>query len=135
LKTEYDIPEGLYYTKEHEWLKVENGKCRMGITDYAQKALHEVVFVDLPKRGTKVSRMEPLGTVESVKAVSDYFAPISGEIIEVNDVLSSKPDLVNKNPYEDGWIAIIKPASLEAEAKELMNSIRYSELLKSITKK
>jgi glycine cleavage system H protein len=135
LKTEYSIPEGLYYTKEHEWLKVENGKCRMGITDYAQKALHEVVFVDLPKRGTNVSRMEPLGTVESVKAVSDYFAPISGEIIEVNDTLSSKPDSVNKNPYEGGWIAIIKPVNLDAEAKELMNSTKYSELLKSITKR
>lgn len=135
MKIEYDAPEGLHYTKEHEWLKVENGKCRMGITDYAQKALHEVVFVDLPKSGTKVSRMEPLGTVESVKAVSDYFAPISGEIIEVNDTLSSKPDLVNKSPYDEGWIAIIKPANLDAEAKELMNSTKYSELLKSITKK
>jgi glycine cleavage system H protein len=135
LKTEYNVLEGLYYTKEHEWLKVENGKCRMGITDYAQKALHEVVFVDLPKRGAKVSRMEPLGTVESVKAVSDYFAPISGEIIEVNDTLSSKPDLINKNPYEDGWIAIIRPANLDVEAKELMNSTKYSELLESMTKK
>jgi glycine cleavage system H protein len=135
LKTEYNIPEGLYYTKEHEGLKVENGKCRMGITDYAQKALHEVVFVDLPKPGTKVSRMEPLGTVESVKAVSDYFAPISGEIIEVNDTLSSKPDLINKNPYEDGWIAVIKSVDLNAEAKELMNSTKYSELLESMVKK
>ena len=135
MKTEYNVPEGLYYTKEHEWLKVENGKCRMGITDYAQKALHEVVFVDLPKPSTKVSRMEPLGTVESVKAVSDYFAPISGEIIEVNDTLSSKPDLINKNPYEDGWIAIIKPVNLNAEAKELMNSTKYSELLDSMAKK
>ena len=132
---DYKTPDGLYYTKEHEWLKIEDGRCRMGVTDYAQKALHEVVFVDLPKRGMKVSRMEPLGTVESVKAVSDYFAPISGEIIEVNDTLSSKPDLVNKNPYEDGWIAIIKPANLDAEVKELMDSTKYASFLKSVAKK
>jgi glycine cleavage system H lipoate-binding protein len=82
--------------------RVENGICRIGVTDYAQKSLHEVVYVDLPKRGRKVTRKESLGTVGSVKAVSDYFAPVGGEIIGVNDTLESKPELINKSPYGEG---------------------------------
>ncbi len=130
---DYEVPEGLYYSKDHEWLKMENDVCRIGVTDYAQKSLHEVVFVDIPKCDINVTRKQALGTVESVKAVSDYFAPIGGKIIEVNDVLSNKPDLINTSPYNDGWIAVIKPENLE-EIKELMNSTKYAELLKSIIK-
>jgi glycine cleavage system H protein len=130
----YEVPEGLYYSKDHEWLKIESDVCRIGVTDYAQKSLHEVVFVDLPKCDINVTSKQSLGTVESVKAVSDYFAPIGGKIIEVNDVLSNKPDLINTSPYNDGWIAIIKPENLE-EIKELMNSTKYVELLKSIIEK
>ena len=130
---DYEVPEGLYYSKDHEWLKMENDVCRIGVTDYAQKSLHEVVFVDLPTCDINVTRKQALGTVESVKAVSDYFAPIGGKIIEVNDVLSNKPDLINTSPYNDGWIAVIKPENLE-EIKELMNSTKYAELLKSIIK-
>lgn len=130
----YEVPEGLYYSKDHEWLKIESDVCRIGVTDYAQKSLHEVVFVDLPKCDINVTSKQSLGTVESVKAVSDYFAPIGGKIIEVNDVLSNKPDLINTSPYNDGWIVIIKPENLE-EIKELMNSTKYVELLKSIIKK
>ncbi len=132
---EYDVPEKLSYTKDHEWLKKENGKCRMGVTDYAQKSLHEVVFVDLPVRGKHISKKEALGTVESVKAVSDYFAPVSGELVEVNDQLSNKPDMINTSPYTDGWIAVIEPSNWDAEIKELMNAVQYSEFLKSISKK
>ena len=128
---EYDAPDDFYYTKDHEWLKVENGMCKIGITDYAQKSLHEVVFVDLPKL-RKVSRTESLGTVESVKAVSDYFAPVSGEILETNKTLENKPDLINKSPYSEGWIALIKPSNLDAELKELMDSKKYSEFLSSL---
>jgi glycine cleavage system H protein len=131
---EYSIPVGFYYTKDHEWVKVEGDVCRIGITDYAQKSLHEVVFVELPKLG-RVSRAESLGTVESVKAVSDYFAPVSGEIVEVNKTLEDRPDLINQSPYGDGWIAIIKPSALETELMELMNSKMYSEFLKSLTEK
>ena len=130
---DYEVPEGLYYSKDHEWLKIESDVCRIGVTDYAQKSLHEVVFVDLPKCDTNVTNSQPLGTVESVKAVSDYFAPIGGKIIEVNDVLSNKPDLINTSPYNEGWIAVIKPENLE-EIKGLMDSTKYAELLKSIIK-
>lgn len=130
---DYKVPEGLHYSKDHEWLKMESGVCRMGVTDYAQKSLHEVVFVDLPKCNINVTSKQPLGTVESVKAVSDYFAPIGGKIIEVNDVLSNKPDLINTSPYNEGWIAVIKPENLE-EIKVLMDSTKYAELLKSIIK-
>jgi glycine cleavage system H protein len=134
LKVEdYEVPEALYYTKDHEWLKMEGDISRIGVTDYAQKSLHEVVFVDLPKRDTNIKIKQPLGTVESVKAVSDYFAPIGGKIIEVNEVLSNKPDLINTSPYDEGWIAVIKPENLE-EIKVLMNSTKYAELLKSIIK-
>lgn len=130
---DYEVPEGLYYSKDHEWLKIENDICRIGVTDYAQKSLHEVVFVDLPKCDTNVKSKEPLGTVESVKAVSDYFAPIGGKIIEINEVLSNKPDLINTSPYDKGWIAVIKPENLE-ETKVLLDSTKYVELLKSIIK-
>ena len=128
---DYEVPEGLYYSKDHEWLKVESDVCRIGVTDYAQKSLHEVVFVDLPKSNIDVTSKQPLGTVESVKAVSDYFAPIGGKIIEVNDVLSNKPDLINMSPYDEGWIAVIKPENLE-EIKVLMDSTKYAELLLSL---
>ena len=128
----YDVPLGLYYTKDHEWLKTENGLCRIGVTDYAQKTLHEVVYVDLPKRGKRVARKESLGTVESVKAVSDYFAPVGGEIVEVNDTLENKPELINKSPYGEGWIAVIRPSNLDAELKELIDNAKYKEFLTSI---
>jgi glycine cleavage system H protein len=128
----YEVPLGLYYTKDHEWLRIENGLCRIGVTDYAQKSLHEVVYVDLPKRGRKVARKESLGTVESVKAVSDYFAPVGGEIIEVNDTLESKPELINKSPYGEGWIAVIRPSTLDAEIKELIDNTKYKEFLTSV---
>ena len=99
MKGETQVPDGLYYTKEHEWLKVENGnKCRVGVTDYAQHSLHEIVYVDLPKPGSKFDQMQSLGTVESVKAVADVFSPISGTIVEVNTALSDAPELVNKSP-------------------------------------
>jgi glycine cleavage system H protein len=128
----YDVPLDLYYTKDHEWLKIETGICRIGVTDYAQKSLHEVVYVDLPKRGRKVARKESLGTVESVKAVSDYFAPVGGEIIEVNDTLESKPELINKSPYGGGWIAVIRPSNLDTEIKELIDKNKYTEFLTSM---
>jgi glycine cleavage system H protein len=128
----YDVPLGLHYTKDHEWLKIENGLCRIGVTDYAQKTLHEVVYVDLPKRGRKVTRKESLGTVESVKAVSDYFAPVGGEIVEVNDTLESKPELINKSPYGEGWIVLMKPSNLDMEIKELIDKTEYTQFLTSI---
>ena len=128
---DYDVPEELYYTKDHEWIRTEGSNCRIGVTDYAQKSLHEVVFVDLPKVGAKINQSQSLGSVESVKAVSDVFAPISGEVAEVNVKLSDTPEFVNQQPYGDGWIAIIKPSQLDVELKNLLNAKAYAEFLKT----
>jgi len=132
---EYEVPDDLYYSREHEWMKVEGDKCRVGLTDYAQKSLHEVVFVDLPKTGMNVSQAQSVGTVESVKAVADVFSPVSGEIVEANQSLPDRPELVNQSPYGDGWIALIKPSNVEAEIKNLLDAKGYGEFLKSIIQK
>jgi len=129
---EYIVPENLYYTKEHEWLKLQGDTAIMGITDYAQKSLHEIVFVDLPEVGRKVKQMESIGTVESVKAVSEIYTPISGEIIEVNTELNEKPELVNQDPYGKGWIAKIRLENLDNEIKNLLTPQQYREYLKTL---
>ena len=126
---EYDVPDDLYYTKEHEWLKINGAIATIGITDYAQKALHEIVFVDLPEPGRKVKQMDPIGTVESVKAVSEIYTPISGEIIEVNVKLSEKPELINQDPYGKGWIAKIRYENLDKELENLLTSQKYKKHL------
>jgi len=124
------IPENLYYTKEHEWALVQpDGTVRIGITDHAQESLHEVVFVELPKIGAKVERLGFLGTVESVKAVSEVYSPVAGEIVDVNGSLDKAPELVNKDPYGDGWIAVIKPSGLEADLKALLKPKEYADIL------
>ncbi|HMB66865.1 MAG TPA: glycine cleavage system protein GcvH [Candidatus Bathyarchaeia archaeon] len=135
LKGEFAVPEDLYYTKEHEWLRIEGGKCRVGVTDYAQNSLHEIVYVDLPKLGAKVELMQSIGTVESVKAVADVYSPVSGTVLEVNNTLSDAPELVNKNPYGQGWITIIVPEDLNKELLSLMKAHDYKDLLKKITEK
>ncbi len=112
MKGDFQIPPEFYYTKEHEWVRVEGTACRIGVTDYAQNSLHEIVYVDLPKVGAKVAQMQSLGTVESVKAVADVYSPISGVVVEVNSELSDAPELVNKSPYEKGWITLIRPHHL-----------------------
>lgn len=129
------MPDGLHYTKEHEWVRVEGDKCRVGVTDYAQKSLHEIVYVELPKVGMKVSQMQSLGTVESVKAVADVYSPVSGEIVEVNNSLSDAPELVNKGPYGEGWITLIKPGDLRKELSGLMSPQSYKDFLRTITDK
>jgi len=131
---DYEVPEELYYTKEHEWVKVEGKVCRIGVTDYAQRSLHEIVFVDLPKVGAKVNQSQSLGSVESVKAVADVFAPISGEVQETNVKLADAPELVNQQPYGDGWIVVIKPFNLEAELKDLLDARAYADFLKTQVK-
>src|SRR5207244_11853733 len=99
LKSEFQIPAEFHYTKEHEWVHVEGADCRIGVTDYAQNSLHEIVYVDLPKVGAKVAQMESLGTVESVKAVTDVCCPFCGLVLKVNSVLSDAPEIVSKSPY------------------------------------
>jgi glycine cleavage system H protein len=117
----YEVPEGLYYSKDFEWIKIEGDKVRMGITDYAQKSLREIVYAELPSAGGEVKQGEPYGTVESVKAVSDLVAAISGTIEEINDEVQSKPELLNEDPYQKGWLLIVKPANLQAELANLMD--------------
>jgi len=126
------VPDGLYYTKEHEWVRVEGDKCRVGVTDYAQNSLHEIVYVELPKVGAQVVQMQSLGTVESVKAVADVYSPLAGEVLEVNNTLSDAPELVNKTPYSDGWITIIRPADMKKDLETLMSPQAYKDLLKTI---
>jgi len=117
----YEVPEGLYYSKDFEWIKIEGDKVRMGITDYAQKQLREIVYAELPEAGTEVKQNEPYGTVESVKAVSDLIAAISGTVEEVNEEVQSKPELLNEDPYVKGWLLVVKPANLQAELLNLMD--------------
>jgi glycine cleavage system H protein len=124
-----NIPNDLKYTESHEWLRIEGGTGTMGITDFAQGELGDIVFVELPKVGTKVEKGKPLGTVEAVKAVSDLNAPASGEVAAVNDELEKAPDTVNKDCYGAGWMVKIK-LSDPAEAGSLMDASGYSSMEK-----
>lgn len=99
-----NVPKDCRYTKEHEWVRVEGDSVRVGITDYAQSALGDIVFVELPKVGAKLTQMQPFGSVEAVKAVSDLFSPVSGEVVEVNGALADDPQTVNRDPYGAGWM-------------------------------
>ena len=117
----YEVPEGLYYSKDFAWIKIEGDKVRMGVTDYAQKSLREIVYAELPATGTELKQGEPYGTVESVKAVSDLVAAISGVIEEVNEEVKSKPETLNEDPFEKGWLVIMKPTNLQAELANLMD--------------
>ncbi len=119
-----EVPEGLRYTKDHEWAKLEGNRARVGITDHAQHELTDVVFVELPPVGKVLKQGEQLGVVESVKAASEIYAPISGKVVEVNKALEDKPELVNQEPYGQGWIAVLEPAN-PAEAKALMDPAAY----------
>jgi len=130
----YEVSEGLYYTKDFEWLKIEGDKVRVGITDYAQKQLREIVYAELPSAGTTTNQNEPYGTVESVKAVSDLVAPISGTIEEVNAEVQSKPELLNEDPYGKGWLLVIKPSNLKTELANTMDFNKAVEWHKSLIK-
>ena len=117
----YEVPEGLYFSKDFAWIKIEGDHVRMGLTDYAQKSLREIVYAELPSTGTTVNQGEPYGTLESVKAVSDLVAGISGTVEEVNSEVQSKPEVLNEDPYVKGWILIVNPANLQAELPNLMD--------------
>jgi glycine cleavage system H protein len=117
----YEVPEGLYYSTDFAWLKIEGDKVRLGITDFAQKRLREIVYAELPASGTEIKLGEPFGTVESVKAVSDLVAMVSGRIEEVNGEVLSKPELLNDDPYVKGWLIVVKPYNLQAELPILMD--------------
>ena len=123
-----NVPGDLRYTKEHEWAKIEGDRARIGITDFAQEQLGDVVFVELPKVGAKVTSMSTFGVVESVKAVSDLFAPLTGEVVEVNAELPKKPETVNRDPYGQGWMLVIRMTN-PAEANALLSAVQYEEIL------
>jgi glycine cleavage system H protein len=127
-----NIPDNLLYTKDHEWVKVDGDNATIGITDYAQHALGDITFVDVPKAGSKVTQSEWCATVESVKAASDVYAPLTGEVIEANMELASHPELVNKSAYESGWFARIKAANLSEKSK-LMTPVQYKEYVQGLS--
>lgn len=123
------IPDDLKYTKEHEWIMVNGDHGTVGITDYAQGELGDIVFVELPRVGTRVEQMESFGTMEAVKAVSNIYAPVSGEVLESNPALKNKPELINSDPYGEGWIIKLKIED-PSELENLLSPGDYEELLK-----
>ena len=128
-----ETPAELKYTNEHEWAKEENDGFQMGITDYAQNELGDVVFVDLPEVGASVTQGESCVTVESVKAVSDVYAPISGTVVAINDDLVARPELINESPFENGWLLKIE-ATDPAEAGKLLDANAYTSFVEELSK-
>lgn len=122
------VPEELRYTKEHEWVRVKGNQAEVGITDYAQGELGDVIFVELPQPGSKLAQMKPFGTIDAVKTVSDLFAPVSGEVAAVNDSLQQNPALVNQSPYENGWMVRITMQDPK-EIEQLLSASDYEKLL------
>jgi glycine cleavage system H protein len=133
---DYNIPDELLYTKDHEYAQIEDDDLvKIGISDYAQKSLRDVVYVELPKKGTEVSQGSEFGSIESVKAVSELYSPVSGVIEEVNSELENSPEKVNEDPYGEGWIIKIKASDLETDKAKLMNSKAYAKLVKEAGEK
>ena len=128
----HNVPDALLYTKEHEWARFEPGLVVVGITDYAAKTLNDVVYLSLPSLGQEVKQMGTFGTVESIKAVSELYAPLSGRVTKVNSELASHPELVNQSPYETGWIIEITPSDLDGEKGRLLDPKKYAEYLDSL---
>ena len=122
------IPDNLKYTKEHEWIKLDSNIATIGITDYAQGELGDVVFVEMPKIGAKVAQMQPFGVIEAVKAVSELFSPVSGEVTEINSKLEKEAGIINKDPYGEGWINKVK-VSNPSELDNLLAPEKYKELV------
>ncbi|HEY6199009.1 MAG TPA: glycine cleavage system protein GcvH [Candidatus Binatia bacterium] len=123
-----EFPDGLKYSKEHEWVLVEDKVAIIGITEFAQHELGDVVYVELPEVGEKIVKDDPFGAVESVKAVSDVFAPVSGAVLEVNDVLPENPETINDDPYGDGWMIKVQMTDMD-DLKDLMNAEEYAEYI------
>ncbi len=125
-----NIPENLYYTKEHEWTSVSGDIVTVGITDYAQGELGDIVFVELPEIGIETTVAQPFGVIEAVKTVSDLYAPVSGKVVEVNNALVNEPDLINKDPYGEGWIIKIQVENKE-EFNNFLDASGYKKLLEN----
>lgn len=127
-----EYPTNLKYTKEHEWIRIEGGRAVMGITDHAQSELGDVVYVELPQKGKKVKQGEAFAVVESVKAVSDVYAPVDGEVTEANAALGDQPELVNQSPYDKGWIAVLKLGDA-SQLKNLLDAAAYKAFVGSLS--
>jgi glycine cleavage system H protein len=125
----YEIPDDLYYTREDEWVRLESDRVTIGVTDYAQQQLGDIVFVELPEVGRALDRGEPFGVVESVKAVADLFAPVTGEVVEVNTGLAEAPDGVNADCYGDGWMMVVR-LSDGSEIEQLLSPADYAQHVK-----
>jgi glycine cleavage system H protein len=125
-----NVPDNLHYSKDHEWVRVEGDTAVIGITDHAQEQLGDVVYVELPKPGESFAANESFGSVESVKAVSEIFTPVSGEVAEVNETLDDEPEKVNKDPYSDGWMIKMKMAS-PGEVDSLLTAAEYEDFTKA----
>jgi glycine cleavage system H protein len=123
-----NIPGNLFYSEEHEWARVEGDLVYVGITDYAQQKLGDVVYVELPEDGDSFGYMEPFGVIESVKAASDLYVPVAGTIVEVNTELVEAPELVNEDPYGDGWMIVIEPEDM-SDVENLMSASEYRAML------
>lgn len=123
-----EFPKDLKYTKEHEWIKVEGSVATVGITDYAQDSLGDVVYVELPQEGGAVTKNEPFGVVESVKAVSDLYSPLSGSVTEVNDAIIDNPEVINEDPYGDAWMIKVEIAA-EGDLADLMTADEYQKFI------
>lgn len=131
---DYEIPEFIHYAETHQWLKVETEKTsRIGVTDYAQKMLHDIIYVDLPQLNKQVKRGESICVLESVKTVSDVYAPVSGKIIEVNTELRSSPGIVNNDPYGKGWLVVIEGSDW-TEIDSLLNQEKYAGFVEKLSK-
>src|SRR5699024_1307598 len=122
------LPEDLVYSEEQEWIKREDDKVRIGITDFAQSELGDIVFVELPEEGDEIEADEPFGSVESVKTVSELYAPLSGTVVEVNEDLEDSPEFVNESPYEKAWMIVIEPSD-ESEFDELISADEYKAFI------
>lgn len=121
-------PKELRYSEEHEWVKTEGDKLRIGITEFAQSELGDIVFVELPEVGDELTVNEPFGSVESVKTVSELYAPVSGKVVEVNEELNDSPEFVNESPYEKAWMIVVEPSDA-GEVEKLMTSEQYDEMI------
>ncbi|MEM3509902.1 MAG: glycine cleavage system protein GcvH [Nitrososphaerales archaeon] len=132
---EYEVREGLYYSKDFFWVKIEGNKARCGLTDYAQKMLKSIVYIDAPKAGTDVSQGEVCGSIESIKTVSDLISPLNGKVVDYNVALDKNPGLINSDPYGQGWIFIIESPSLQSDLSNLMDLNKAVEWHKELLNK
>jgi len=129
---DYEIPDELYYSKQHEWVKLEAKEAIIGITDYAQKQLHEIVYVETQKEGSDIKQFQTMGSVESVKSVSDIFSPVTGKITKVNTELADSPELLNQAPYRKGWLVRVSLADFNRDSKNLLTATQYAEHIKKL---